>query len=109
MIDEHRTLKRTRNTSYAYEGLISALAWADQVGDPRATKFRCVIDQGMRKLTSWQIGHTLANPTAASAPATDTRAVGGVMNEADKAPLRIDVTQHQMHAVILARRYGVGK
>jgi len=27
------------------------------------------------------------------------------MNHKEEPPLRIDVTQHQMHAVILARRY----
>jgi hypothetical protein len=107
MIDDHRTLQRTRNTSYAYEGIISAWAHADAIGDPRAEKLRCVIDQGMAKLTSWQLGHPLANALARTAPADDRRAIGGVMNEANLAPLRIDVTQHQMHAVILALQTGV--
>ena len=32
-------------------------------------------------------------------------AVGGVMNHKEEPYLRIDVTQHQMHAVILAKKY----
>jgi len=34
-----------------------------------------------------------------------TLAIGGVQNHRRESPLRLDVTQHQMHAVILARRY----
>jgi UDP-N-acetylmuramoyl-tripeptide--D-alanyl-D-alanine ligase len=105
MIDEHRTLKRRRNTSYAYEGIVPAYAWAKQHSDPRAAKFRCVIDQGLRKLTSWQLGHSLANDYVRQATAEDTRGWGGIQNAKDEAPLRIDVTQHQMHAIILARRH----
>jgi hypothetical protein len=105
MIDEHRTLSRAKNTAYAYEGILSAYEHAQSVGDPRAKKFACVIDQGLRKLTSWQLGHSLANPFVAKAPATDLRGRGGVQNSGQEAPLRIDVTQHQMHAIILHRRY----
>ena len=35
----------------------------------------------------------------------DPKAIGGVMNSKSYPKLRIDVTQHQMHAVILARRF----
>ncbi len=108
MIDTHTTLRRRRNTSYAYEGIIPAYHHAKQLGDPRAAKFKCVIDQGMRKLTSWQVGHPLAVPYLASADPTDQRAWGGVQNIHNESPLRIDVTQHQMHAVILHRRYVTG-
>ena len=105
MIDEHQTLRRRRNTSYAYEGIVPAYAWAKQQRDPRAAKFQCVIDQGLRKLTSWQLGHSLANPYVQEASADDRRGWGGIQNSADEAPLRIDVTQHQMHAILLARRH----
>lgn len=105
MIDEHRTLKRRRNTSYAYEGIVPAYAWAKEHGDPRADKFRCVIDQGLRKLTTWQLGHSLANDYVRKASPDDERGWGGIQNAKNEAPLRIDVTQHQMHAIILARRH----
>ena len=38
-------------------------------------------------------------------PVDDPALIGGVLRAADRSELRIDVTQHQMHAVILARRY----
>ena len=40
-----------------------------------------------------------------SRPTDDPPAIGGVQNHRRESPLRIDVTQHQMHAVILAHRY----
>lgn len=110
MIDVHKTLKRTRNTAYAYEGIIHAWHIASMNNDSkRSRKYRCVIDSGLRKLTSWQIGHPLMNyyikSSLDSKDEKDPLAYGGIQNHALEAPLRIDVTQHQMHAVILARKY----
>ena len=106
MIDIHRTLDRTRNTAYAYEGIISAYALAQRTGDTAAAqKFAHVIDRGLAKLTSWQVGGPMSNVYLQEHSAQDPRAVGGIMNAEDEPLLRIDVTQHQMHAVILARRY----
>ena len=105
MIDTHRTLRRRRNTSYAYEGIIPAYETARAKGDPREKKLRCVIDQGMRKLTTWQVGHPLGVSYVQDADPSDTRARGGIQNIHNESPLRIDVTQHQMHAIVLHRRY----
>ena len=81
MIDVHKTLERTRNTAYAYEGIISAFAIAKQIGDiEHAEKFACVIDQGLRKLTSWQVGSPISNSYISSVPTADIRAIGGVQN-----------------------------
>ncbi len=106
MIDVHRTLKRTRNTAYAYEGIIHAYEIARRRGDKaHEEKFAKVIRAGMTKLTSWQLGSSIGNGFVAQHDPEDKLARGGVQNHAKQAPLRIDVTQHQMHAVILARRY----
>jgi UDP-N-acetylmuramoyl-tripeptide--D-alanyl-D-alanine ligase len=106
MIDVHRTLKRTRNTGYAYEGIIPAYAIAKATGaTERAKKLRCTIDRGLSKLTSWQVGHPMANGYIRARNEHDARAIGGVQNHRKESRLRIDVTQHQMHAVILARRH----
>jgi hypothetical protein len=53
------------------------------------------------------VGGPLAaeNPYLAAHPTDDPLAVGGVMNAASEPPLRIDVAQHQMHAVILALQH----
>lgn len=106
MIDVHKTLWRTRNTGYAYEGIIHAYQLAVQRNDARRVKkFACVIDIGLEKLTYWQVGSPLANRFIRKYTTDDPMAIGGVQNHRREAPLRIDVVQHQMHAVILARRY----
>jgi len=106
MIDVHKTLWRTRNTAYAYEGIIHAYQLAILNKDKkRAVKYARVIDKGLAKLTSWQIGHSSANEYISRKPVDDPFAVGGIQNHRKEPGLRIDVTQHQMHAVILARKY----
>jgi UDP-N-acetylmuramoyl-tripeptide--D-alanyl-D-alanine ligase len=106
MIDEHRILWRSRNTGYAFEGIIHAYEVARRRGDQaRMAKYACVTDTGLEKLTSWQLGGPLPSPHLRGAGAADPQALGGVQNGAFAPELRIDVTQHQMHAVLLARRY----
>ncbi|MCB9689543.1 MAG: hypothetical protein H6735_31185 [Alphaproteobacteria bacterium] len=105
MIDVHGTLYRTRNTAYAYEGLLSAYAEARRVGDDGlARRLACVSHQGLRKLCSWQLGHPLAEGDLAT-PHAKYR--GGVQNHAVESTLRIDVTQHQLHALTFAEQTGV--
>ncbi len=114
MIDVHRTLQRTRNTAYAYEGIIPAYRMAEIRGDAlHMERFGCTLEQGLAKLTSWQVGSPIANEfisdglraSGSAGHDPDPLALGGVQNHRAEAPLRIDVVQHQMHAVILARRY----
>ncbi len=102
VIDDHHILTRTRNTGYAFEGITHAYALAKQRGDARQAKYACVIDLGLERLISWQVGSPRPNRYTA-APA-DGKAVGGVQNAAFQPGLRIDVTQHQMHATLLALR-----
>lgn len=106
MIDVHKTLSRPRNTAYAYEGIIHAYQLAVQRNDAEhIEKFAHVIETGLAKLTSWQVGSPLMNRFIRSHPTDSPLAIGGVQNHRRESPLRIDVAQHQMHAVILARRY----
>lgn len=106
MIDTHRTLIRNRNTAYAYEGMTSAWQLAKLTGDEWAMKkIGVVIDIGLSKLISWQVGGPLQNDFLQDHPPASKLAIGGVMNHRAESPLRIDVTQHQNHAIILARRY----
>ena len=106
MIDVHKTLERTRNTAYAYEGIIHAYQLAVQRNDTQhIKKFAHVIEAGLTKLTSWQVGSPLMNKFIRSQPTDDPLAIGGIQNHRRESPLRVDVVQHQMHAVILARRY----
>jgi UDP-N-acetylmuramoyl-tripeptide--D-alanyl-D-alanine ligase len=105
IIDTHHILSRTRNTGYAFEGIIHAYALAKQRGDARRAKLACAIDIGLERLIGWQVGGPLPNRYTAGSGADDGKSLGGVQNAAFESPLRIDVTQHQMHAAVLARRY----
>jgi UDP-N-acetylmuramoyl-tripeptide--D-alanyl-D-alanine ligase len=99
-------LRKKGNTAYAFEGLVSAWEVARLTGQERALrKIGEVIDRGLLKLSSWQVGGDFPNAFLQAHPTNDPRAVGGVMNGEADPVLRIDVTQHQMHAVILARRF----
>ena len=53
---------------------------------------------------SWQVGGPLAhtNKYLKKHPTDEKIAIGGIMNAKNLAPLRIDTTQHQMHAVMMA-------
>jgi hypothetical protein len=106
MVDVHNPLARARNTGYSLEGLTHAYDVAKRRGDAaRQDKYACVIDTILEQLSSWQVGNPLANRFIRSHPTSDEAAVGGVQNEPDSPLLRIDVTQHQLHGVLLARRY----
>lgn len=103
MLDVHDVLNRSKNTAYAFEGLIAAYHLAELHGEKdEMRKLEEAIDNGLKKLTSWQVGHSLQNEFIAQTAASDALAQGGVTNADDEADLRIDVTQHQMHAVIMA-------
>ena len=106
MIDTHKVLRRRRNTGYAFEGLTTAWEVARLTGDrPAMDKFAKVIDAGLYKLTSWQVGSPIANDFLKRQEGIPAEAGGGIMNGRAEPRLRIDVLQHQMHAVLLARRY----
>lgn len=115
MTHTHSTLKRRRNHAYAIEGLISAWRIANMRGDvPAQTDLLYTLDRSLYKLNQWQIGGPLAgeNKFLTKENPQDPMTMGGVMNAArpSGAPvkkdvshqLRIDVTQHQMHATTLA-------
>ncbi|MCM2325557.1 MAG: hypothetical protein NDI94_03780 [Candidatus Woesearchaeota archaeon] len=105
MIDVHKTLGRQKNTGYAIEGLSYAYRLAKKMEDKRYQKYKLVISETLKKLMSWQIGSPLANWFITANPPTDEYAVGGIMNAENDPVLRIDVTQHQLHAMLLAKEY----
>ncbi len=108
MIDTHEVLDRRRNTAYAFEGIIHAWALARERGDVESQKkFADAIDKGLHRIMRMQVGGPFAgeNEFLRAHPTTDPRALGGVMNGMGEPVLRIDVTQHQLHALILARRF----
>lgn len=115
MIHTHRTLSRRRNHAYAIEGLVANWRIANLRKDiPAQTDLLFNLDRSLHKLFQWQIGGPLApkNTWLKDQGKDDPLAVGGIMNarKPSGAPvkkdvshqLRIDVTQHQMHATTMA-------
>lgn len=106
MIDVHHVLEKFRNTGYAFEGILHALDLARRKGDKaRIDRYRCVAEQGLEALTGWQVGGPLPNGYVRDHGPPEAKARGGVQNERGDPNLRIDVTQHQMHAVNLALKW----
>ena len=98
----HRLLHRKSNVAYALEGLIPAAELARTLGDrDRATGYARAAHQLLAKLLTLQIGGVTANAFI-RAHDPDRRAIGGVQSERSDPVLRIDVTQHQTHAVMQA-------
>jgi len=115
MIHTHRTLSRRRNHAYAIEGLLANWRIANMRGDiPAQTDLLYTADRSLHKLFQWQIGGPLApkNSWLKDQGKDDPMAVGGIMNARKPSgadvkkdvshQLRIDVTQHQMHATTMA-------
>jgi len=106
MVYSEHVLRRRRNTAYAFEGLISAWEVARLSGNEKALKrLSEVVDLGLYRLTEWQVGGPLGPVPGADPKVLDPFAQGGVMDGPQEPVLRIDTTQHQMHAALLARRY----
>jgi UDP-N-acetylmuramoyl-tripeptide--D-alanyl-D-alanine ligase len=108
MIHIHNTPQRTRNTGYAYEGIIHAYQLAKARKHQAALNdLAYTIDKGLHKLTTWQVGGPLQfrNRFLFDHQTNDPLAIGGVMNHKTEPFLRIDITQHQMHSVIQALKY----
>lgn len=104
IVEEHNVLNRTRNTGYAFEGLVPAFSVAKDTNRWGAVNtLGCAIDRGMRRVSSMQLGHPLAAGIAKTAKLTE-QIQGGVQDAIKETKLRIDTTQHQMHAAILTRR-----
>ena len=105
IIVTHRILLRKANTGYAYEGILSAYQVAQALGRTEIVEsLAMVIEKGLYKLSTWQVGGPLSrhNRFLQNHGSSELIALGGIMNYADRAPLRIDTTQHQMHAVMMA-------
>ncbi|HSG32144.1 MAG TPA: hypothetical protein VLB82_11450 [Thermodesulfobacteriota bacterium] len=108
MINVHKTLYRQANTGYVYEGVIPALLIArDMKRKNISTNLEYAIDTALYKLTTWQVGGPIKaeNFFLLNNPPKNINAIGGIMNFKNNPLLRIDVTQHQMHAAIMALRH----
>jgi UDP-N-acetylmuramoyl-tripeptide--D-alanyl-D-alanine ligase len=101
VLDAHHVIGKPRNTGYAVEGLVHAYLAATKLGDTaHAAKFHDAIEEILAHLMTWQVGGSRANSFIRDHE-PDKIAIGGVQNENNDPVLRIDVTLHQMHAIML--------
>eukprot|EP00747_Dinoflagellata_sp_TGD_P161956 gnl/TRDRNA2_/TRDRNA2_179025_c0_seq1.p1 gnl/TRDRNA2_/TRDRNA2_179025_c0~~gnl/TRDRNA2_/TRDRNA2_179025_c0_seq1.p1 ORF type:complete len:450 (-),score=99.22 gnl/TRDRNA2_/TRDRNA2_179025_c0_seq1:375-1724(-) len=92
------------NMGYAFEGLVPAYVVAVRTGDKkRAGALSCTLKRGLTNLYSMQVGHPRAKGLAKKAPSSDQSALGGCQGSVKSPLLRIDTTQHQMHAMLFAK------
>jgi len=104
MVGVQESSKGNGNTGYAFEGLIPAyLVAVSQNDDIRANRIACALRKSIHRLNGMQVGHPKARGITQDAPVEDTRARGGAQNAGDSPLLRIDTTQHQMHAVLMMK------
>mmetsp|Transcript_3137 Transcript_3137/g.5620 ORF Transcript_3137/g.5620 Transcript_3137/m.5620 type:complete len:483 (+) Transcript_3137:99-1547(+) len=96
----HRAYK-----GYAFEGVLPAFVIAVVKKDlVHQRALACKIRAGITALLGIQVSHALAKGLARKAPRNDERAVGGCQGSQVSSALRIDNTQHQLHAMLMARR-----
>ncbi len=107
---ENQVEFREGNTGYAVEGLIAAWLIASRTGrHDEARTIRNGIGRILAKLLTWQVGTAAGdhNPFLAywRGKGVSPRAFGGVLAARDSGYIRIDNVQHQLHAMLLARKY----
>lgn len=91
------------NTGSVFEGLIpSYLVAVAQNDNVRAHRIACTLRK-INILNGMQVGHPKARGLASHAPDDDKRAKGGAQNRVNSPKLRIDTTQHQMHAILMLK------
>lgn len=104
MTDVHGVLTKSRNTGYAFEGLAVAWDLARLTGDDKNQRHIAgVIEAGMSKLLTWQVGSPLAGAAIPETFRVTPRTKGGIVSEPEDPKLRVDTVQHQMHATLLVR------
>lgn len=108
-IYENRLDTKNGNTGYAIEGLVSAYVLAKRAGlEAESKALREAIDGTLSRLMTWQVGGPFEdfNPFLKTwKDKMPERVFGGVTSTATSGYIRIDIVQHQLHAMMLARKY----
>ncbi len=104
LIDRHEIESRRGNTAYAVEGLLGGYRVARKRGDIAAMQaLRGICERLLSRLISWQIGGPQQDRNDFLASnVIDPRATGGILSAEDTGFVRIDVVQHQAHAMLMA-------
>lgn len=105
----HRLESRQGNTAFAVEGLVAAAELARLAGaDEQSKLLGATAVRILTRLMTWQVGGPFmdVNPfLAARRNSLPQKAFGGITSTQDTGYIRIDVVQHQLHAMLLAAEY----
>ncbi len=106
---DHKLLDRQGNTGYAVEGLVSAFILAQKAGrEHDAQVIKDAIDVVLARIMTWQVGGPFHkfNPFFKEWDGKiPDKAFGGITSAQDSGYIRIDIVQHQLHAMLMARKY----
>lgn len=105
----HRLESRQGNTAFAVEGLVAAAEVARLAGDSEQSKLLGeTAERILTRLMTWQVGGPFmdVNPfLAARRNSLPQKAFGGITSTQDTGYIRIDVVQHQLHAMLMVAEY----
>lgn len=105
----HRLESRQGNTAFAVEGLAAAAELARLAGDAEQSKLLGeTAARILTRLMTWQVGGPFmeVNPfLSARKNSLPQKAFGGITSTQDTGYIRIDVVQHQLHAMLMVAEY----
>ena len=102
---EYEAHTKDGNTAYAVEGLLGVYKIARLQGKTQLmTQIRTVVEDILSHIVTWQVGGPAekANPFLAELPVKAPGVQGGIMSSKDSGKVRIDIVQHQVHAMLMA-------
>jgi hypothetical protein len=104
LLHENQLAARQGNTSYAIEGLVASWHCAQALKDQAAMdSIRRNCDDIMANLISMQYGGPLMkyNPLLSALERVPSKSFGGIAASKDSTIVRIDIVQHQLHAMLM--------
>jgi UDP-N-acetylmuramoyl-tripeptide--D-alanyl-D-alanine ligase len=106
MIDVNGIADAGGNNGYAFEGLAVAWELARLTNDVKSQRHIAgAMEKVFPRLMSWQIGFSSPGGAVPKSFLANPAPRGGVLGKPADPRLRIDVTQHQMHAAMLIRQF----
>jgi hypothetical protein len=102
---EYRAHERDGNTAYAVEGLLAAYKVAKLKGNTVLMgQIRAAVESILSRIITWQVGGPAAehNPFLKDLGHKAEGTQGGIMSSRDSGMVRIDIVQHQVHAMLMA-------
>jgi len=104
LIYNHQIVSKKINVAQSLEGLLPTYQLARKENRDAADEIAWVIDNILSRTLALQVGGPFSNqnPFIRDHSTVDPHAIGGFLRDPINPVLRIDFTQHSMHAVILA-------